>query len=737
MAEGIEYHVRAILEASGAKKQASAMQKFSRGFMKSADAMDRAGQRIAGNTIAAGKAFAVMAGSATVLAGAAGFGALVAGAVRFNVELENTQYTIATTLQLMDHSVSTFKTLVADGMDPANAAAEQFRKNLEIGETTMDRLFMIAAKSPASFDQARIMFQNMLPGARAVTDNMQSILDLSKESLALGLVMGGDFATTGAQLSRILTGGAGAEFQTWKVLQKPILDAGQALGYFGENMQMGEKLTREFNRLAPEKRYELIRSATKKLGTATEALGETWTGLTSTIFSDFQIIQKEIGQVAFSKLKDRFKSMVGEGGVLDPTGQTMQKLRNLGASLGSRIGEAADYFAGKMEGWISYLADNWPSIIARLQTAFDTGLRAATLFVKVAAARAVVGGGLMAAGRVGKAAGAVGGAAKGAIGGIAKLLQSGGAAGSIAKLGPAIMSMGSAALFALPIFLVGAAALVGVAAAGGAIVMAFVSRWDEILKGVRDGTITIGPLLDAFESMLDGLRLAGEEILGFTDTTSGAQGVINMAADAVYSLTGALAVGMKIAGAFQYVFNAFTAGLRVVKLGFLAVITGFAHMIRGLLRVVADAAYQMNLTGLGDKVSGAADSMTDSVSRLRASMTGTVKDIQQDAKDSTQLWNAADRITEGLSSGKFRKAWASAQKKADKGLGDGGPLSRGTQTGEGPGGPAGNVTNIHKMVVNQDLRNQDPDRVIGAFYKAVDESVRKRTQSTALPASGV
>jgi hypothetical protein len=40
------------------------------------------------------------------------------------------------------------------------------------------------------------------------------------------------------------------------------------------------------------------------------------------------------------------------------------------------------------------------------------------------------------------------------------------------------------------------------------------------------------------------------------------------------------------------------------------------------------------------------------------------------------------------------------------------------------------------MVVNQDLRNHDPDRIIGAFYSAVDKSIRNRTQSLAQAEQG-
>jgi hypothetical protein len=44
--------------------------------------------------------------------------------------------------------------------------------------------------------------------------------------------------------------------------------------------------------------------------------------------------------------------------------------------------------------------------------------------------------------------------------------------------------------------------------------------------------------------------------------------------------------------------------------------------------------------------------------------------------------------------------------------------------------PKGGNTHIYKMTVTNDLRNNDPDRIIGAFLKSVNKAIDKRTGAT-------
>ena len=121
-------------------------------------------------------------------------------------------------------------------------------------------------------------------------------------------------------------------------------------------------------------------------------------------------------------------------------------------------------------------------------------------------------------------------------------------------------------------------------------------------------------------------------------------------------------------------------------------------------------------------------------------MRGIGKTMRQDFKDGQSLFNAADKLTEGLSEDKFRKKFEDMTDAMFEREVFQGPLQSDVLRDEAttpPGAPKGSTTHIHKMVVNQDLRNQDPDRVIGAFYRAVDNAVTKRTQATTLPQGGI
>ncbi len=735
--EGIEYHVRAILETQGATKALSKMDKFAAGFAKRMDSVERAGRGIAGNTTQIASSLAMAAGSAALLGGAIGMGAAVAGAIKFNAELESTQYSMASTLQLMDHSATVYENAVSGGMSAANAAAQQFNANLAVGEQTMDNLFRIAAKSPASFGQATQMFKNMLPGARSVTGEMSRIEELAKNSLALGMIMGGDFQTTGAQMSRILTGGAGAEFETWKVLQKSILEAGKSMEYFDKELAMGTKLTEKFNKLSPDQRLLLVEKATKKLGVATEAYGGTWAGLTSTLFSDIQLLQKQLGKGAFEKLKESLKGITGTGGALDPQGKVMQRLEGAANALGARIGEATERFASRVGPWIEEVSNNWPDIFNRAQEAFATGLKAAKLFLKVVAARAILGGGIVGIGKVGKAGAAAYGAGKGIVGG-AKMLK-----GLPSKLADLVFNIGMAAVFAGPslfslsgaitalnlalapfILLIGGL-LVGAVGAAVGVVAYFVENWDSLVSGVNNGTISLAPLLNALDAAWNGFVAVGNALVGGGVAGEATSSIINLMASALDGLVDVIAFGLLFVGSFEVALNVVTGLLKAVGSLFVGILSGILGLLSSAVQYIP---------GLEDLSTG--------ISKAGASAASLAEDWRQSGKDdflndSMDFMRAGMALQDRQSSGSMMKKFANYQAKANAKAEDEKMGTKGGAKAEAPGAPKGSSTNIAKVVINQDLRNQNPDRVIGAFYKGLTKAVNKRTQSTRLPQGGV
>lgn len=693
--EGVEYHVRAILEAQGGKRSLGRFQKFANGLARQSQRLSNVGRTIAGTTIQTGAMMGKIAAGTAVLAGAAGFGALVGGAIKFNAQLEESRYRMGATLQLFNHAAETFDTGMAKGLSRQDAAAKQFTENMRIAEAVQMRIFKMAAVSPASFGEAEQMFANMLPGARAVTGDMERILALQNKSLGLGLITG-DFQTTGAQLSRILTGGAGAEMETWRqVLQTPIKEAAaQGTGAVKKlSKLMGDDLTKAFNQLAPEERLKLVEQAVESI--PTQQLGKSFRGVASTIKSNAQILQKYLGESAFAKVRDRMAKWVGTGGLLDPNGETMKKLGNMATTIGAALGKFVDPFAAKMHKWIKDLADNWPSVIQRMQTAFNTGLVVAKLLLKAAVIRGAMGGGLQAVGAVGNAAGG----AAGMVGNMAK-------AGAGAAISAAAIGAFSVAIAGLGLVFGGVAAY-------------FITNWDKIVAGIQSGAIEIQPLIDAAEIAIDGFVRLGNAIMGGDTAVSTANNTVQLLTSAIYSFLDAAAFTLKVLGAFQFVWNMVQMGLRAVAIAFDGLMWGMLKTIEKIASFVGADAIAADARGDAAKV--------EALTKERAA------NIRQDAKDMTQLWNSAEQITKGVAKDRLAGALEKVTRKEDDLR-----VTTGTVDGKttAPKSSGGSKTIINKMVVHQDLRNQDPDRVIGAFYRAVDKSVRNRTQSNKLQRGG-
>lgn len=692
MPNGIEYHVRAILEAEASAASTAKIQGWARSVQAASQRVEAFGKRIAGTAATTALSFAKIGASAVAAAGAFGMVALVKGGIEFNRQLEQMKYSMAATLQLMGH------------------AQGDFIENLGVAEEVQRRLFLIAAKSPASFEQASQMFTNMLPGARAVQGDMEQILDLAKESLALGMIMGGDFQTTGAQLSRILTGGAGAEFETWKVLQKPILEAGKAAGVFADNLSLGTKLTEQFNRLRPDQRWELVRAATEKLAVATEAFGETWAGVTSTIQSDVQVLKRSLTAELFEGLKGEFKLAVGKGGVLDPEGKTMARLQEAAAALGHHLGRLSSAVVRPLVLWVEDFAANWRAYLDSAFRWVDTFWNVVKAFAKVAVIRTAVGGAVAGIGKLG-----------------GMLVGMGQGFGTLAQV---MGSAATAALWLAPVVAALGLAFGGVAAIAGGVAAFIASKWDEIVGAVRSGAVTLEPVFAAIDSLWARLKALGQAMLGTTSTTEGAQKIVNLFAKGIDVLMGIMSAGLRVIGAV-------VAGWNMLQVGVQTIYDMFLGMIHGILKAVSTVLDA--LPGMSDKAAEAKQAL-GTLAEHRANVR---RSINEDVQDATRLFEWADAfdnarveassaLTEGLRQGVQSFVAGPAAKPKDIG-------GEGIRGRAGAAAPptAGRTVRVEKMIVNQDLRGMDPDRVIGAFYREVERAIEKRTGSLALEEMGV
>lgn len=730
MADQIEYIVRAILDTQKRNDPGAHMLKTAQNAQRAATAIGMVGSRVTsvGNGISAmgrtvagtgfqtAQALGHAAVAAAALGGAYGMGRAVIGAVAFNRELENTQMTIGTTLQLFDHN--------AAAMGSMTDMATQFNANLDTGAETMERLIDIAAKSPASFGQAKTMFANMLPGARSVTDNMEEILDLTKKSLSLGLVMGGDFQTTGAQLSRILTGGAGAEFETWKILQKPILDAGKAAGYFNKQQEMGATLTEKFNKLDPARRLFLVQEATKRLGVATEALGKTWDGITSTIGSNIQLMQKELGAVTFTRLKRELGELVEPGGLFMPGSRVHTELDLAARFFGMRLGDAAGFALDKAVSGLVFVAENWRSIVTKLTLAFDKGAHVAGLFLKVAAARAITGAGMQVAG--------------GAISAGGGMLSSfGSIAGTMAQAGMSLGQIATVSAAALPGLLLLGAAITGVGVAFAGVAAFFVEHWDEIARAFANGQLTLQPLLLAIDLLWAKLVAVGEAFLGTTDPVEGTRAAIDMLVRGLAGLSLVMEIALSVAGALGISMHMIYSAMALVYSAVIALGSGLAFLVETTLDLVSKipGSSALGIPQARDEVKQLRENVNSHLKDVGSFIGGTfesdfVKAAQ--ASRNARLSLEKEGITQGI-----RDALADERKFTSKDIMRPSGFGRGQGDSKSNRPPPPPTTNIYggvKVVMNN--RTNDPDRLIGAFARRLNSLGQRPTQASTLPVGG-
>jgi hypothetical protein len=715
MSDGLTYHVKAVLEAERGDQARRQMQRWAGGVAKAAGILDGAGSRmdawggrLAGHTAMVAGATASIAASAALAAGAYGMGQLVVGGVAFNKELENAEMKTAAVLQLFDKGGKSLSGATL-------STSEQFGANLVTGQQAIEKIYTIAARSPASFEQTQQMFSNMLPGATAVGASMEQIYDLTKKSLAMGMIMGGDFQTTGAQMSRILTGGAGAEFETWKVLQTPILEAGKAVGIFGDKMEANQKLTEKFNQLSKDQRLYLVQTAIEKLGVVTDAYGETWDGVTSTIGSNLQQIQREIGRTAFSVLKARLGAAVKNNGAFDPEGQTQNRLVWAGQFIGQEIGTAADYLVGKMIDGTIYIADHWQEIGDKLLRAFDTGVYVGELLLKFAAAKAVFGHGIQLAG--------------GALG------AAGGAVEATKNVGTALASIGASSAFALPAVVVLGSALAGVGVAFAGAAAYFVENWDRVAQGFIDGTIALGPVLDAVDILWAQLVAIGEAFLGVSDPVQTVNGLVLFIADAMHFAGGAMVVFLQTAGltsiAIQGLIGIFGALYQAVLL----VATGLNQVILDLTAPLSD------LPGVKELHGGLAKGQA----ALQGHMVDVERFVGQQFDGESRFLDAAAAAQKALDNFDPEKGVTAGMRERLKKSRQEGGLYGPELPPSGTRGllnaadlkKGGHTTHIHKLIYQADLRNQDPDRVVGAFFRKVEEISRKPVQASTAVEGGL
>jgi hypothetical protein len=660
-------------------------------------------------------------GSAAFLGGAA---AIAKAGFEGNVGAERLKSTVAGTLQLFNHSAG---------------AADQLGTNIKVAEAAMMRLNDIADSSPGELKDVQQLFQNMLPGARAVTGDMQRILDLTKSAAVFTPTFGGDFGMAGSQLSRILTGGAGAEMETWKILQVPILKAGQAMDLygqkgkkvFGENQAEGEKLTQAFNKLSKVDRLNLVEASMKGgADDLAKMYANSWEGASASAVSAGRKVSMAFTAPIFGEVK---KSLIRAGSQDNSLlgKNRINKMIGQAAAIGALMAKPVSRMLDKLERGIRYFQDNFGAVFNRMYQVMQIGaglLRAAFAFglAKMMAGAAITA----ASGAVRAGRGLVGGARsigknfndrRKRVGDGAVATGIGMFFSRMAKGNPLILaasngflSMGIGLVSMIPMLLIAAAALAifaipFLAIAGIAAYVA--SKWEElsasIVKGFQDGSITIKPLVIAVLVLWERLKKLGEAFIGGQTGATMMQKAINMATSIVNGLSEGVAImatvaaGMltiigKLANAWQDVFGE-TDNDRTIARHKELQDQGMSYG-EAAKRAMAERANGFHTRGrtVGDDAQALADKLSEAAKSWRS--------VTIDSLDTSTVDSWTDWATKGLKD--LFAGDTEDPKKKPKGV------------------------SIGTAIIQVDLRNTDPDRMMVGLIEPIKKATKQPDSSS-------
>lgn len=676
-------------------------------------------QTAAAVTRGAGAAAAVTAGAAA--------GMMAKGGLEAAMNAEKMQNTLAGTLQLYNHSAG---------------ATDQIGQNVKVASQAMRELNKIADSSPGELEDVSKMFQNMLPGARSVTGDMNRIMKMTQNlALFTPTLTGGDFITSGAQMGRILTGSAGAEMDTWKRLAPVIADVGTQMkktagagNVLAEGLT-GDKLTMAFNKLSGEDRMRLVEESFKRGGPALAAMyASSWEGASATAMSSIKRVRNAVMAPIFDRLKSAAIRHTGNPNSLLGSNRT-EKMIKIAASIGALMAAPVERILERVSQAFRYVQENTYAVANRVYQVFQVAggiIRAAAAYML---SRMMIGAGLMAAGAAARGASAVGKGVVGAYGmaskgvkgiknattAVSQFIKTSGpianVLGLFTSIAKGVVGFGAFLAVIVPLVLVAAAAfaLLSIPLLAAAGIAAYVaSKWGElsasVVKGFQDGTITLRPLIIAAMVLWEKLKKIGEAFLGAQTGASMMQKAINMAATVVNGLSEAVVILAGLAASFlEFIGQAMdwwngSEALREQRARVLMNISpekypNYGEALKDVDKRKAEGWY-------GDDRNGALK-LADTLNDFKNTWRGT--DIKNLDESAIASWT--DTVTNAITD--FFKPKEDPKTKK---------------------GPSVSVQNLYQ---NIDLRGEDPDRALSALITPIENLARRPTSSSSDSVGGM
>lgn len=735
MADKAEYEVVAWLKMRGGFVRQMAM--AAAAAMRNADAIAAMGARwrsVGGEMFSSvgsliGQWGKLGAAISAVFAIVTGAGA-VANGLKFNQTMENARLEVASMFQMFN--------FMDDAAQVANGSATQWQTNLRAASATMNELYEIAKLSPATFGQVAKLYQNSAAGLATQTEDLTRHMEFMKRASLLGGLAGGDYDVLGQQVGRIIAGSAGAEMNIWKVMQKPVLEAGQALGVFKKDLKMGADMTEQFNKLTGDNRLNIMMKAMEKIGPdVAKSYSESMGGVVSTTQSALEQLTGKLTAPLYESFRKFLIKVNGEGGVFGE--KNLEKLGAAAAYFGDVLARAGGRLMSAAERAAQYFSNNWEDIADSAYKAFQIGSALIKGAFAYGLTKMMAGAAIWTAGA---AVSGVGGAAKyggkglelfqkfskqthvglvrGAHGkgrgltgmmgsGIGKVLggMDSGGFRMFRWLDKAALAMGAMASTAAAfVAVIGVAALVlGVLAVAIAGVAAyFVANWesirDSIVKGLRDGTINLKPLIIVASIFWLKLQAVGQALVGGTSGASMFNGMLNIMIDVIGFAADSVSFFMKAMAIFIGIWGALKLALY-----------GVMVPVNGLIQMLASAGMVSD----------------ESAARSQRNLEKFKNDTLDTFTKVDQLLTKADALDKiDIKSLDMKKVDADAKKYAES-------LAQFMESigkdKKAPTTPKGPTVKIDKVELNWDLRGEDPDRLMTAFMEPLERLADRRVQA--------
>ncbi len=291
-----------------------------------------------------------------------------------------------------------------------------------------EQIRIMAVQSPATAAEMFDIFNGIVGPVEAAGFSMQKVLDLTKDTTLAAAALNEDFPQASRDINMMARGMAGAHVKLFSMLK--------ATGAIKEDAE-------DFNKLAPEKRIELIAAGLNKFAKGGAAFGSSWKGVTSTLQDIFDNLKASafapILKVMGSNL-ERFNNLI-----LAHRVEIEAFLTNVGRDVANKVGNVFM----KAELGFKYVAEHWDTIVDRFNKVVGKVKEIAPIIARAALAwevanigRNVVGTAVSAAGGAMNAIGTVGQF----LGGSGRAVGAAiGAGGNAAQLGGLFGQMGAGA----------------------------------------------------------------------------------------------------------------------------------------------------------------------------------------------------------------------------------------------------------------------------------------------------